>query len=118
MHMSRTASRAGAKYSRGLKMSGRIASVSRTPAVNANRRSLSIFILQMFVFVAANCNCSISIPIALCILPPNLFIVSTKSDGTDDAPCRTNGVVGISFCIFSNMSNRNFSSVDFRLYAP
>ena len=118
MHMSRTASRAGDKYSRGLKISGRIASVSRTADVKHRRKSLSIFILQMFVFVAANCNCSISIPIALCMLPPNLFIVSTKSDGTDDAPCRTNGVVEISFCIFSNMSNRNFSSADFRLYAP
>lgn len=116
--MSRTQSRAGDKYSRGLKISGCIASVSRTADVKHRRKSLSIFILQIFVLVAANSNCATSMPMALCSLPPNLFMLLIKSVGILDAPCKTNGVVGILFWMLSNMSNRNFSSADFRLYAP
>lgn len=118
MHISRTASRPADKYSRGLNISGCSYNVRLIVAVVARRKSLSIFILQMCVLVAAWCNWSRDMPIAFSILPPNLLIVSTKSNGTDDAPCKTNGVDGISFCICSNMSKRNFSSADFRLYAP
>lgn len=118
MHMLRISSRAAPMYSRGLKFCGALNKDFRTAAVNANRRSLSIFILQMFVLVAANSSCSVSMPIAFCMSPPNLLIVSIYSAGTDDAPCKTSGVFGIFAWICSNMSKRNFSFADFRLYAP
>ena len=44
--------RARDKNSRGLKFSGVLCSDFRTAAVNARRRSLSTFILQMFILVA------------------------------------------------------------------
>ena len=73
--------------------------VSLIPAVIANLKSVSTFILDT-PDILASCNISSGTPLAPGKSAPYLLQISTNSGITVDAPCNTIGVFGIFSLIF------------------
>ena len=81
----------------------------KIPIKSAILKSVSPLILQICFFAASAKNSS-GIPFAPVISTPKLNNLSTLSASTPLAPCKTNGVFGITFSISSKISNLNFAS--------
>ena len=101
--MSWMAWRAGPRYCRGSKWSGCRARYSRTAAVIARRRSVSMLILQTPDWLARR-SISSGTPWAPLIFPPNSLHLATNSGRTVEAPWSTRGKFGSRRVIVSRRS--------------
>ena len=111
-------SRAGPRYLRGSNSPGCSTKTLRIAAVIARRPSLSILILQT-ADPAALLNWSSDMP-AVFHFPPYLFISSTISCGTDEAPCKTigNGIRLRTLREYRTAEEGLFASATLNLKAP
>ena len=95
-----TASLAGPRIFRGSKFLGELVKASRTVAVNAKRKSVSMLIFAMPNLIAFWISVS-GMPFAPLSSAPYLLAFSTIPCGTLEAPCRTSGIPIFSLIVLS-----------------